>query len=150
MKKILFVLLITAATFCASAQTTPYLSTGASLSSQVLTEGVELGCFDALNSYSVTVESYEVSGKRQWYAGPKYYRKTFSVGKNSGFYLSGALKVHLSDNTDIVFEPGAALITSLSKRTSIQVSVSTPIYENTVLFKPIGLSGGISLNWSLK
>jgi hypothetical protein len=131
----------------ARGQTKPYASVGVSLSTNVVTGGLEIGCYDTNNWYAIVAENYKINGVRETYIGLKYYRKVRTLNNITDMYVFGAVKVHADHYKDLVFEPGIAIVVNLGRRFALQTSVSTPIYENSTLFKPVNLSGGLGLNW---
>lgn len=149
MKRLFILAVLAMGSLVATAQK-PYASAGASVSSNVVTGSAEFGVYDDNNWYAVTGETYEVGNGMEYYVGVKYYRKAFNAGKTAAVYGFAAAKVHVDKYKDLVFEPGLCLVQNIGKKFAIQASISSPIYENSDLFKPTWLSSGLSLNWWIK
>lgn len=148
MKQFLSILLAVTLTLGALGQTKPYVSVGASLSTNVVTGGLELGLYDQTNNYCIVAETTPSNKTQETYVGFKWYHQLKKVSKSTYLYGFGAMKVHVDHKMDLVFEPGLALVQAFGDHFALQVSSSMPIYENTTLFKPVYLSGGLSLNYN--
>ncbi len=123
------------------------LTGGLFVTSDVAVENLEIGQTFGKNTLSAVGQSYQITptSTRNWSGGVKYYRTVYSQDKVS---LQGNTLAQLNftgSNQSLTVEPGLNINYSLNKSLSLSVGISTPIYENTVLFKPISLEGGIQL-----
>ena len=81
-----------------------------------------------------------------YFAGVKY-AKLIPVGRKAALSPSGQVKIHLNEGVnDLVFEPGSGLNWSLGKNVALCAAVSTPIRENTNLFRRTLLKSGVGVN----
>jgi hypothetical protein len=149
MKKLLLILTVVLGFgFISNAQRKGFIQAGVSTSSNTFTQDLEVGSKSAKNIVSVVAQTYEM-GERQWFLGGKY-TKLLNVGNGISLAPSAAVKIRLNeDSGDLVFEPGLAVNLPIGKAVNVQVAVSTPISENTNLFKPISLRSGLGLNVTL-
>lgn len=159
MKKILLfiaALLLVAFAFCQPKPTLPksydpYVSAGVSLSSAVWSPGIELGIYNDKDWFAVGAYTYRntPSSAYETYSQFKWYHKVASNGLIDVFGYS-ALDVKLDKTKNIIFEPGAVIVFNIRPKFAPQISLTTPIGENTTPFKPALLSAGISLNYWIK
>lgn len=137
--------------FCSlmvAGQYKPYISVGPSVSSGTVTYGSEIGVYKDKMWYSVVGEVYkDAQGHNQYYTGPKIYYNFYSPAKFVDFYTYVAAKLHVIQHPDIVVESGVASVFNIGKHFALQLSLSSPVPENTILFKPIYISTGVSINW---
>lgn len=148
----ILVLLSIGFTLPLSAQVKPYISVGASVSSKLPTYGAELGFYGsrvwvAALWESTFLKDNEYGGDFINYTGIRAYYKLSSYEDGLvDLYVNTAGKIGLK-YADFVFEPGLSTVVSFTEHVGLQFNLSTPIYENTSVFKPIYLSGGLSLNY---
>jgi hypothetical protein len=149
MKKTIFILLAMLSLFVVQAQK-PMQATasiGTSVSQDQLTGVAELGATDSRNTFAVIAE---LSKNDVWYAGLKYYRRVYSIGRNSNLSVFGSAKINLDNTANLIFDPGVALSVALGERFWLRTSISSPIGEQSIPFQPINLSAGVALTCSFK
>jgi hypothetical protein len=144
MKKLLLILTVVLGLgMVSNAQRKGFIQAGVSTSSNVFTQDLEVGSTNGKNAVSVVGQTYE-TGEREWYVGAKY-AKLISLGSNISLAPSAAVKIGLNEG-DLVFEPGVALNLPISRGLNVQVAVSSPIAENSNVFKPVRLRAGVGVS----
>lgn len=123
----------------------PYIGVGTSLSSNTLSYAGEVGVYNNKAWYAATVSTYDAGRTNPVYVGGKVYLK---VAQHSTIDLFGygGVSVNVDKPHNIVFEPGVAAVFNFGNF-GPQVSFGLPLNENGVLFKPLTMSLGVSVNY---
>lgn len=141
MKKVLFILAVSLG-LAVGTKAQTFIQGGVGVESKVFTQSLEIGAQKGADQFSVVGETFKVGTNDRQYFGGVQYARNFK----SGLQAFGAAKIHLNRKTyDLQFEPGVAYNLKLTNALSLQPRISTPISENTSLFRPISLSAGIDL-----
>lgn len=128
------------------AQGSLLLSGGIALSNDNLSENFEVGGDFGKNTLTLNVQTTDATAvsDRLWYGGVKYYRNV-TVSPTLNAFGSASVLVGLRQTQDIVFSPGVGLNLKLARNLYWQGSISTPIAENSTLFRPTRLQAGTQL-----
>ena len=135
----------------AQTKTSPYLNGGVSIQNNSLSYDGEIGIGTSKNRFAATVQSTTATPENVWSLGAKSYFRLNRGISAVDTYATGAVSMDLTKFHTLTFEPGVAATWNITKsRFAPQASLAFPIQQNAVLRnRPLGVSGGISLNYRL-
>ncbi len=144
MKKVLLVLLFVGALFTTKAQKTTFLAAGASISSGVITDNVEIGKTFGKNNISLVGTATGILTKEldKYAAGVRYARE-FSNDSSFSVQANTAFGINLTGTKSLVIEPGASVTYYVFKAVGVRANISFPIQEANL--NKSTLSGGLQL-----
>lgn len=124
----------------------PYIGAGSNLTTGTFSYGAEAGIYNNKAWFAFGASTYEVNDKFYWTVSAKAYYKIASQGIVDEF-IYNAVNVTADSERAFSYEPGVAVVFNVTKHWAPQFTLSTPMYENTKVFRKITPSVGLGLNY---
>lgn len=146
MKIWLVAILVLSAT-CVFGQKNTNVSVGLAVQNDDAVTSFEVGKTYGLNSVSLVAQTYQsVNSDRQWDAGVKFSHTLYGKNTPLNLRVNATTLVSLTGTYQYVtVQPGLSINYALNKNFSLGFETCTPIYEGSVLFKPVSWQTGLRL-----